>query len=57
MGCGLRSLEFGQLIKPKPSNQLSNNCPRQRHTPVDVSGPCIAVNGKNAKARAADCIP
>jgi hypothetical protein len=57
MGCGHRSREFGQLIQPKPSNQLSNNRPRQRHTPVDVSGPCIAVHGKKAKARAADCIP
>ena len=33
MGCGLRSRVFGQLFQPKPSNQLSNNRPRQRIGP------------------------
>ena len=35
------------------SNQPSNNRPRQRHTPVDVSGPCIAAQEQDAKASAA----
>jgi hypothetical protein len=44
-------------LSPNVSNQLSNNRPRRRHTPVDVSGPYAAAHEQNAKARALDNVP
>jgi hypothetical protein len=37
MGRRLRSHVFGHFIQPKPSNQLSDNHPRRRQTPVDLA--------------------
>jgi hypothetical protein len=54
MGCGLQSRVFGHFIQPKPSNQLSNNRPRQRQTPVDASGRYVAVQEEDKKAKAVD---
>jgi hypothetical protein len=38
MGRGLRSRVFGQLIQPKPGNQVSNDRRRQRRVTTDASG-------------------
>jgi hypothetical protein len=35
------------LVRGQPSNQVSNSRPRQRRTPVDVSGPFATFHGQD----------
>jgi hypothetical protein len=55
-GRGSGRVLHGTRVLPV-SNQMSNNRPRQWHTPVDASGPDGAAHEQDTKARAADCIP
>lgn len=47
----------GPTVSLEASNQLSNNHPRQRHTPMDVSGSHAAAHKQDTKARTVDSIP
>jgi hypothetical protein len=46
-----------RAVNPDVSNQPSNNGPRRRRTPVDVSGPYTVAQGKDTKARTVDEVP